>query len=235
MILSLIAGLGTCLGAALVITFGQINSKSLSVFLGLACGVMIAVILFDLLPAAYFYGNIFSCLGGFCGGLLLLLLLELLTCNRQPATNSYYGHLRTGYLIALGIALHDFPEGLAIAAGFATASKLGPALVLAIGLHNIPEGMATAAPLWLGKQSAKRIIGINLLVSLVTPAGTLAGLWLLQLADYFISILLSFAAGAMTYIVFAKLFPESLNQHRRLALTGGFCGMLFFLLLSLLE
>ena len=234
-ILSLIAGLGTCLGAAFVIIVGQINSKSLSIFLGLACGVMTAVIIFDLLPAALFYGNLFYCLGGFVGGVLLLLLLELLTHRKQLVSSSHYSYLRTGYLIALGIALHDFPEGLAIAAGFAAAGKLGPTLVLAIGLHNIPEGMATAAPLWLGKQSAKRILGLNLLVSLVTPAGTAVGLMLLQTTNQFISILLAFAAGAMTYIVYAKLLPESLRQHRALALFGYCCGLIFFLFLSLLE
>ena len=234
-IISLIAGLGTCLGAAIVILVGKINYKSLSLFLGLACGVMTAVIIFDLLPSALFYGNIWYCLGGFTGGLLLLLLLELLTHSKQSVSGSHYSYLKTGYLIALGIALHDFPEGLAIAAGFATAGELGPTLALAIGLHNIPEGMATAAPLWLGKQSAKRILGLNFLVSLVTPAGTAVGIWLLRSSNSFISILLAFAAGAMTYIVYAKLLPESIKQHRLLAIIAWVCGLLFFLFLSLLE
>ncbi len=55
-----------------------------------------------------------------------------------------------GYLIAIGIALHDLPEGIAIAVGYAAQENLGLIIALAIGLHNIPEGMATAAPLLMG-------------------------------------------------------------------------------------
>ncbi|WP_114638014.1 ZIP family metal transporter [Desulfolucanica intricata] len=231
-VLSLIAGLGTCLGAVIVVMFGSLKARSLSFFLGLASGVMTAVIIFDLIPSSLRYGNLFYCLSGFAGGIILMLSLEFLLHYYNPENNYNYGYLKMGYLIALGIALHDFPEGLAIAAGYAAATNLGPVLTLAIGLHNIPEGMATAAPLWLGNWKARNIIGLNALVSMVTPAGTLLGLKLLETSNKFISLLLSFAAGAMAYIVYAKLFPESRNQHRPLAFFGCLFGFICLIFIS---
>ena len=151
-LLGLVAGLGTCLGALLVIACGSLRPGAVSLMLGLASGIMVAVILCDLLPSSLEYGNPLMALKGFLGGTLLMAALDLLLNLLSPAARPGRDYLKMGYLIALGIALHDLPEGFAIAAGFAAAEKLGPILVIAIGLHNIPEGMATAAPLRYGLQ-----------------------------------------------------------------------------------
>ncbi|MCG9969025.1 ZIP family metal transporter [Pelotomaculum terephthalicicum JT] len=228
----LIAGLGTCLGALLVITLGRMRPGTLSLMLGLASGIMTAVIIFDLLPSSLRYGSPIAALAGFMGGITLMLALDLGINIFAPAALQGRDYLKMGYLIATGIALHDLPEGLAIAAGFATAEKLGPLLVLAIGLHNIPEGMATAAPLRHGGLSAGRVLAINILISLITPVGTFFGLALLESSRSFIGPLLAFAAGAMTYIVLGELAPESRRNSRPLAYLGMLFGLSLILMLS---
>jgi len=230
LIQAFIAGLGTCLGAAMVLCFGRLKARTLSFLLALASGIMGSVILLDLIPSSLQLGGPGSCLVGFLAGLLLITLVDLLISykdNHHPGGKVSF--LSTGYLIAIGIALHDLPEGLAIAAGFSTSGTLGPVIALAIGLHNIPEGMATAAPLKAGGASARRILALNAAVSIVTPAGTLLGLLILRATDALISVLLAFAAGAMTYIVRDKLIPASRNYGKTFFVLGITLG---FLLMS---
>lgn len=234
-VMGLIAGLGTCLGALLVTLCGRMRPGTLSLLLGLAAGIMTAVIVFDLLPSSLRYGSPQAAVTGFLGGIGLMAALDLGLNMLSPSTFKGRDYLKMGYLIATGIALHDFPEGLAIAAGFAAAEKLGPLLVLAIGLHNIPEGMATAAPLRYGGLSAGRVLAINALISLVTPLGTFVGLMLVGTSRAFIGLLLAFAAGAMTYIVLSELAPESRRNNRRLAHLGMLTGMLLILVLGFIA
>lgn len=232
-LLGLAAGLGTCLGAGLVTACGRLRPGALSLLLGLASGIMTAVIVFDLLPSSLRYGSLQATLTGFMTGVGLMAVLDLgLRASSSKNTRDY---LKMGYLIATGIALHDFPEGLAIAAGFAAAETLGPLLVLAIGLHNIPEGMATAAPLRFGGLSAGRVLALNALISLVTPLGTFIGLVLLETSRAFIGLLLAFAAGAMTYIVLGELAPESRRNSRPMAYLGMLAGVVLILAFSVIA
>ncbi|OPZ75314.1 MAG: Zinc transporter ZupT [Firmicutes bacterium ADurb.Bin456] len=231
-LLGLVAGLGTCLGALLVIAWGELRPGALSLLLGLASGIMFAVILLDLLPSSLKYGNPVLALKGFLGGTLLLAVLDLFLRSFSPAARPGKDYLKMGYLIALGIALHDLPEGFAIAAGFAAAEKLGPILVISIGLHNIPEGMATAAPLRYGACSAAQVLAISILISLVTPLGTFLGLILVEASRSFIGLLLAFAAGAMTYIVLGELAPEAHRGSKALAGLGMITGFLVILALG---
>ncbi len=228
----LLAGLGTCLGALIVIGCSRLRPGVFSLLLGFAAGVMTAVIVFDLLPSSLRYGTPLTALAGFLSGAGILAVLDLCIKILSPQTAAGGGYLRTGFLIALGIALHDFPEGLAIAAGFATAGKLGPLLALAIGIHNIPEGMAVSAPLRAGGLSVKQVLALSLLISLITPLGVFTGLVLLENFLAPIGALLAFAAGAMTYIVLAALAPMSRRDNKYLAHLGAGAGVLLILALD---
>ena len=225
--MGLIAGLGTWLGALLVVTCGRLAPTY---------------------PAA----GLLRCYDG-CSGYDLLRLhcvwlqriaevgaaressdgiLDLGLNILAPSLYKGSNYLKMGYLIAAGIALHDLPEGFAIAAGFAATEGLGPLLALAIGLHNIPEGMATAAPLRYGGMNNRRILALNAAISLVTPLGTCAGLVLVETSPTFIGTLLAFAAGAMSYIILGELAPASRRNHKILAYAGMLAG---FGLIALLN
>jgi len=234
-LLGLVAGSGTCLGALLIILRGRLQAGRFSFLLGLAAGIMTAVIAFDLVPSSLRYGSPVAALTGFCGGIGMMAVLDCLLNSLSPATFAGKSYLKMGYLIAAGIALHDFPEGMAIAAGFAAAEKLGPLLVFAIGLHNIPEGMAAAAPLGYGGLGAWRILAINAAISAVTPLGAFAGFLLTEKSRALISPLLAFAAGTMTYIVIRELAPESRRNSRLHAYTGMLAGIFFIIALDFIA
>ena len=119
-----------------------------------------------------------------------------------------------GLVMAFAIALHNFPEGMVIGASYASdiadGGIGGLAVAIVIGLHNIPEGMSVAVPLVAGgmkKWSAT-------LITAVTGAPTILGVFLGTLSPVWLSVSLSFASGAMLYVVFGELLPESILMWR---------------------
>ncbi|MHB1125874.1 MAG: ZIP family metal transporter [Bacillota bacterium] len=235
-LLSVFAGLATCLGALAVLALGRATERSLALFLGLAVGIMFGVVIFDLLPSAFWYGDLSTATTGFGLGVLLLYLLDRglsLSTRHLPVGRDKLYLVNMGYLIAIGIALHDLPEGIAIAAGYSATQELGLLIALAIGIHNIPEGMAMAAPLKMGGTSSARIILVIALVSIFTPVGTLLGFILVGFSPGAISLLLALAGGAMAYIIRFNLLPESHRRHPRFARAGIVVGFVVILLLSI--
>ena len=110
------------------------------------------------------------------------------------------------------VALHNVPVGMAIGATFAGTAHGGGGGVLAaliIGLHNIPEGMSIATPLLAGGGRPAGAIGIAALSGLPTILGALAGYGAGEMNPLLLAVSLSFAAGAMLYVIFGELLPES--------------------------
>ncbi len=231
---SLLAGLATVLGGLVVLLFGRPNSRLLALLLGLASGVMLAVVAVDLLPSALQYGNRGLTAIGFATGMLLLAAFDNFLSrrkrHRRRAADGRDSYARMGMLVALGIALHDLPEGLAIGAGFAATDDLGSLLTLAIGLHNIPEGIGMSAPLLFGGWKPGKIVLLCLLVALVTPLGTLLSLVLLNVSRKFIAVCLAFAAGAMVFVVVDELIPTSHGASRLFTSLGMTLGFVLILL-----
>ena len=224
--MGLIAGLGTCLGALIILFFSRIKYWQLSLMLGFASGAMLALTFLDLIPAALYQSGLGLCLKGCALSFVIMGLLDFLFNRTLLAGSSEHRHTLLGYFIAIGIALHDLPEGLAIAAGAVEPISLGTLLTLTIGLHNIPEGMAMSAPLRIGGMGAFRIMAITFFISLVTPLGSALGMILIKASPVFISLLLAFAAGSMLYIVFLKLLPEAFSGRWPAACTGIFLGII---------
>ena len=132
--------------------------------------------------------------------------------GRQPRS----GLVLAGLVMAAAIALHNVPEGMVIGASFATtaneilSNRGGLIMAIVIGLHNIPEGMAVAVPLISGGMSKWRAVGITALSGSPTILGALLGFFLGTLSPTALVISLSFASGAMLYVVFGELLPESI-------------------------
>lgn len=237
---SLYAGIATLLGSLIVLVFGKPGERLLAWILGLAAGIMLTVVIIDLIPSSYSYSNFFLTTFGFFLGNIILFSLDFLIAPLAYSANikskggkGYY--LKMGYLIAIGIALHDLPEGMAIAVGYTAEYNLGLIVALAIGLHNIPEGMATTAPLKMGGMDNKNIITLITLVSLITPLGAYLGIILVAISPSLIGLLLALAGGAMTYIVKSELWPESKRRHPNYARLGAFCGIAIMMLTTIIN
>lgn len=125
-----------------------------------------------------------------------------------------------GLIMAAAIALHNLPEGIIIGAGFAAqtdiAAATGAGMVLAflIGLHNVPEGMAVSVPLINGGMKRVRAVLITALMGLPTVFGAWIGFLVGDIGPVGLMISLSFASGAMLYVVFAEIIPQSVLMYR---------------------
>lgn len=123
-----------------------------------------------------------------------------------------------GIVMASAIALHNVPEGMTIGASYASNDGVmgSAALMLAIliGLHNIPEGMAVSVPLISGGMHKTKAVLITALSGAPTIIGALFGYWLGDIGDLGLAISLGFASGAMLYVVFGEIFPQSILMYR---------------------
>jgi len=154
------------------------------------------------------------------------------TDEENQTKQRLYHFLQLGILVAIGIALHDLPEGMAIAAGHTAHRETGLMLAFAIGLHNIPEGIAAATPLVMAGIRRRKIIISMFLISLFTPLGAGLGLLLLSLGDALISVLLALSAGAMISIVLSDLWPEAWLTNRLTSSAGFLLGLGLMLFLT---
>lgn len=123
-----------------------------------------------------------------------------------------------GLIMASAIALHNLPEGMTIGASFANSNGVmeGSALVLSIliGLHNIPEGMAISVPLINGGVKRRKAILITALSGAPTIIGALIGYFIGDIGAMGLALSLSFASGAMLYVTFGEIIPQSILMYK---------------------
>jgi ZIP family zinc transporter len=142
--------------------------------------------------------------------------------------------LRAGMLMAIGITLHNLPEGLIVTAGYAYVPRLGLIIAIAIMLHNIPEGVATAIPLIAAGMKPSKIAALTLLSGLAEPVAALIGVFVFSLLNRtVIGYSLAFAAGVMTYITADELIPVAHEYgHKHTVSVALLLGIIFALLVD---
>lgn len=230
----MIAGVGgTAAGGLLACLMPKNNKYVISFILEYSAGFMIAVVCFDLLPNAFVYAPIASVLLGLISGMAIMVLSESLIKYGNKKQGEIRSIKNTGIAIALGVAIHNFPEGLAVGSGFEAEMKLGISLAVAIMLHDIPEGISIAVPLRAGGSSRIKAFLLTLASGLPMGLGALIGAWAGQISTVLISLCLSWAGGAMLYVIFADMIPESKRIYSgRIGSLGCILGMISGFIIS---
>ncbi|KKM11668.1 protein gufA [Clostridiales bacterium PH28_bin88] len=236
---SLAAGLATGAGSLPIFFTNNISRKLLDVMLGFAAGVMLAATSFSLIiPAIEAGGGGIRGAGLALGGILVGGIFLDMIDKTFPDTNLLGGpgrnhdNLRRAWLFVMAITIHNFPEGLSVGVGFGSGDIAnGLSLALAIGLQNMPEGLAVALPMLREGFPKWKAFLVALGSGLVEPIGGLLGVGLVQLAEPVLPLGLSFAAGAMLFVISHEIIPETqkgvaskLATH---ALLLGFVIMMF--------
>ncbi|RZC49442.1 hypothetical protein C5167_017873 [Papaver somniferum] len=222
--LSMLGGLSTSLGALVVILNDAPNLKMLGLLQGFAAGLMLSISFLDLAHNAinsigFLKGNVW-----FFGGVIFFAIVSsfIPEPTLAPAVDGkskkksgdaggkdmLNKHRRqvlfSGIITAIGISLHNFPEGMAVFLGSMKGLRVGINLAFAIALHNIPEGVAVALPVYFATQSKWQAFKLATLSGLAEPLGV---------------------------IIVAYLFPSSLNPEILEGLLGGVGGVMAFLTL----
>jgi ZIP family zinc transporter len=140
---------------------------------------------------------------------------------------------KTGVLLAIGITIHNLPEGMAVGAGYAHLPQFGIFIAAAILLHNIPEGIATALPLCTSGVSRRDAFLVSLFSGLVEPLGALIAVLFLGTFRELIPGALAFAGGVMMFITLDELIPMAREYgHQHSCAIGIIVGSIIVFLLS---
>lgn len=246
------AWLMTSLGAAVVFLFRKEMKESFNkVFLGFAAGVMIAASVWSLLiPAieqAEENGDIgwIPAAGGFILGALFLLLMDKLIPHLhigEKVPEGPHSSWQKTTLMVFAVTLHNIPEGMAMGLAYANAGLSGNnaadyaaafALALGIGIQNFPEGAAIALPLKKEGTSSLKAFLCGSLSGIVEPIAGVITVLLAQVLIPYMPWLLSFAAGAMVYVVVEELIPEAhLGEHSHIGTLGVMTGFIIMMILD---
>lgn len=213
----LVGVLGTGLGGAFGFIIRKPSNRFLSVIIGLSSGIMLSTVTFELLPEAFeIAGMLKATIGIIMGALVSAVADDFIAFFTKTQLSGKQGYLKTGILLGVSIAIHNFPEGLAIGSGFMAGSGLGISLAIVIALHNVPEGIAMAVPMQIGGYGALKAFLLTLLVGVPMGVGAYFGALIGEVAYTLIGICLAFAGGTMLYITIGELIPKGkeLNKGR---------------------
>lgn len=242
----------TALGAAMVFFFRKAaGEKTQQLFLGFAAGVMIAASVWSLLipaieeaEAAGGTGWI-PAAGGFALGALFLWALDAVMPHQHPGSYTPEGvptNLGRGAMLFFAVTLHNIPEGMAVGLSFALMAEHGAdagfaasamTLAIGIGIQNFPEGAAISLPLRQEGMRPGKAFLFGALSGIVEPVFGVLAVVAARYAQPLMPWLLSFAAGAMIYVVVEELIPEAnLGKHSHAGTFGVLAGFLLMMVLD---
>ena len=247
----LIPFFGTTLGSAMVFLMkNKMSQKVEKILLGFASGVMIAASIWSLLipsiDMAESQGNVawIPATIGFLFGIVFLLVLDSLIPHMHLESDKPEGiksKLKKTTMLVLAVTLHNIPEGMAVGVTFAgalignTGITMAGAFALAVGIaiQNFPEGAIISMPLKSEGVSKPKAFLYGTLSGIVEPIGAIITILLTNVVIPILPYLLSFAAGAMIYVVVEELIPESqAGEHSNIGTIGVAIGFVIMMILD---
>ena len=259
LLLALLAGLSTGIGSIIAYFIRKPKDWQLSLILGFSAGVMVYISFAELLYAAIDKVGFVTANLGFFVGIAFIAIVDILVPHEykyehvgnsrsssagrnktgqgsdvQPTaslTAEQRSNLRrAGMLIALGIAIHNFPEGLAVFSGAVTGDRtFGILIAIAIALHNIPEGISVSVPISEATGNRRRAFVYSFLSGLTEPVGAIIAYAILFafLTPTLVYSLLAFSAGIMVYISLDEILPTAQRYGKQhFVILGVLAGML---------
>ncbi|MFZ0476600.1 MAG: ZIP family metal transporter [Halobacillus sp.] len=223
------SALVTGLGAIPVLFIRNISHRRMDAILAYTAGVMMAASTYGLIPASLKLTNLYILGLGVLAGALLLNVLEYFI----PHTDMDHQRVditlsSQSWMLIVAMTLHNIPEGLSVGASLASEiENLGVVVALSMALQNAPEGFLVA--IFLVNQRVSKLIAITFAMAtgVMECMAGFAGLFLVQIALFLVPYGLAFAAGAMLFIVYKELIPESHGHgYERLATFSFLLGLL---------
>lgn len=227
---SFISALSTGLGAVPILFMRNITHRLRDVLLAYAAGIMTSASVYNLIPEAIQHSNWFVLTAGILLERLVLLVMEMYIPHadlEDPDSKTFQLESKS-FLIIAAITLHNLPEGLSVGVSYASEThNLGNLIAFSIGLQNAPEGFIVA--LFLVNQNIGRFkaLGIATLTGAVEIITSLIGFYLSSWVNGLVPYGLAFAAGAMMFIVYKELIPESHGDgNQRIATFSFILGLI---------
>lgn len=236
LLLSLLAGASTVFGGFIIVYLKRFSKTFLAFSLGMSAGVMIYVSFMELIPGAAKVSGFLPANMAFFGGIILALIIDIvipheLIENFSGLKRENKLYMSTGITTAIALAVHNFPEGMAVFVSSFQNIRLGIPLFFAVAIHNIPEGMAVAVPIYFATRKKRKAVIYTFLSGMTEPLGAVIGFLLLSpfLTPEVLSYILAGVAGIMVYISFDELLPvcfkSSEGHHSIMGIITGMAVM----------
>lgn len=234
----------TLLGASLVFFFRKVNKTLLDAMLAIAAGVMIAASFWSLIVPSIEMANnlgmnkiLIPSLGFLSGGFVIVLIDKIFTKKNKEINN----RTKRCFMLISSITLHNIPEGLAVGIAFGSiiynidGATLSNAIGLAIGIgiQNFPEGAAVSIPLLREGMNRKKAFFYGQLSGFVEVISGVIGAILVLKMRLILPFFLSFAAGAMIYVVASELIPECETNNNKSLIS--MCILIGFIIMMSLD
>jgi ZIP family zinc transporter len=222
LLVAFLSGLTTLIGVALAFCFRK-SIKGIVIGIGFSSGIMLLISFFELIPESVIAAGIPRTLIAVLSGICLIGFLNFIIPHAHFVEEQ--GHidihlLKTAYLVALGLILHDFPEGFAMANSYIHSPSLGVLVALAIAMHNIPEEFAMAVPI-VQTEKKELLFKLAFLSGLAEPAGAVLGLIAVSFLPGLNPLFMAFAAGAMIFVSIHELLPMARRYKRTSLFASG--------------
>ena len=219
----------TALGSSIVLIFKKVNKTILDIMLSFSAGIMLASSIFSLLIPSLEIVSKKTFIIVFIGILLGCFIIIIINKIFIKLSN------KSSLLLIVSITVHNIPEGLAIGVAFGSAGSLIGAISLSLGIaiQNLPEGAAVSLPLKREGHSKIKAFLIGSFTAIVEPIFAIIGSLLALRIKYSLAFLLSFASGAMIYVVIKELIPESMAGDKKDLM--GMVFMIGFLVMMVLD
>lgn len=241
--LTVMAGLATGVGSVIALFAKTTNTKFLAGSLGFSAGVMIYVSMIEIFQKSRTYISAaagdkmgyYLAVASFFAGIIFIGLIDYFV----PSTEGDIGNLsekdnrsialkRMGFMTALAIGIHNFPEGLATFTSALKDPHLGIAIAVAIAIHNIPEGIATSVPIYFSSGSRKKAFLVSFFSGITEPLGAIIGYLILRpfFNDAVFGVLFGVIAGIMIFISIEELLPMAREYEKsKVTIIGTILGM----------
>jgi len=234
LLLAFLSVFTTLLGVALAIYIGK-NERAIAVGIGFSAGIMLLVSCLELMPEAIDAADMGTAYTAFILGMLIVAILHWVIPHTHlvEETGAFRkALLRSAYLVAFGLILHDVPEGFAMANSYIASPSLGILVALAIAIHNIPEEFAMAVPIVMVKKR-RFLYTAAFLSGLAEPLGAVIGLMAIHFHPMLNPLFMAFAAGAMVFVSVHELLPMARQYHRTgLFFLGAIISVFVYMLLA---
>jgi ZIP family zinc transporter len=207
-LLSLMSCVTTVIGVALALKLRE-NARAIAAGIGFSAGIMILISVWELVPEAVAVTGIGTALMTAVLGAGLVWAAHFITPHIhlvEERGRTEKALVRSAYLVAFGLILHDVPEGFAMANAYVASPALGVLVALAIALHNLPEEFAMSVPA-VTLRSKRFLFSAAVLSALAEPLGAVMGLAAVGIAPSLNASFLAFAAGAMLFLSIHELVP----------------------------
>ena len=244
--------LGTLLGGILGLKIDPKSTKSLSLLLSFSAGMMISMVCFDLMPEALEHGGLLVAVLGCAAGILVLLKFDGVfhhhhDQDKEELDDLHHHHevfekadshkwVQLGVMMIGSVALHNFPEGMAIGSSTLVELRTGLMMAFLLLLHNLPEGMGMIVPLRSGGISKPKALLLVAMSGITTLLGGVTGVLVGSISPAVIGFTLALAAGCMLYVVYYEILPQvnlmDSSRHPLLFQFGGF--LLGFIIISIM-